>query len=176
MATLYENFIVCDHSTAGAIVVTAWIGQTFTPSIPHKISSVKLELYKVGAPGNVTVSIRATNSSGMPVGPDLCSGTIAAAAIATTPGAWYTCTFSSTANLIAGQKYAIVCRIASGAFPTDYIAWWTASAGGYSGGQNVQSSDSGTTWSNGPFANGDFMFEDWGDAITGFPSKVGVVA
>ncbi|GAJ19661.1 unnamed protein product [marine sediment metagenome] len=50
--------------------------QGFIPATTHKITSVKLKLWKEGSPGTVTISIRATDGRGHPTGGDLCSGTI----------------------------------------------------------------------------------------------------
>ena len=71
---LYEYYNTGDDS-GQSVYGSNWYAQTFTPSIAHTITSVKLLLYRSGSPGTVTVSIRATDGSGHPIGPDLCSGT-----------------------------------------------------------------------------------------------------
>jgi len=71
---LYEYYNTGDDSSTNVYNIT-WYAQTFTPSVAHTITSVKLLLYRTGSPGTVTVSIRATDGSGHPIGSDLCSGT-----------------------------------------------------------------------------------------------------
>ena len=86
--TLYENLDTGD-TTGSTFYGTNWRAQTFTPSIAHELTSVKLKLYKEGNPGIVTVSIRAT-SAGKPTGSDLCLGTIDGDSLTTdTGGDWY---------------------------------------------------------------------------------------
>jgi len=71
---LYEYYNTGDDSSQ-SVYGSNWYAQTFTSSIAHTITSVKLKLYRTGSPGTVTVSIRATDGSGHPILPDLCSGT-----------------------------------------------------------------------------------------------------
>jgi hypothetical protein len=60
-ATLYEYYNTGDDASLFLYGIY-WKAQTFTPLAPHKITSVKLKLYKaIGSPGTVTVSIRATD-------------------------------------------------------------------------------------------------------------------
>ena len=73
--SIYEYYSTGDDAAA-SIYGNTWDTQTFTPSVAHTITSVKLKLYKTGTgPGTITVGIRATDGSGLPTGSDLCSGT-----------------------------------------------------------------------------------------------------
>ena len=77
MAQLYEHYNVGDDAEAQTMwSATTWGAQTFTPSVAHRIISVRLKLQRHGlTPGTFTVSIRAT-SVGKPSNGDLCVGTI----------------------------------------------------------------------------------------------------
>ncbi len=159
---MYENYNVNDDSSNNVYGVN-WYAQTFTPSVAHTITSVKLKLYRVGTtPGNVTVSIRAT-SGGHPILPDLCSGTINGNSLTTnTSGNWYEITFTSGYNLSASTMYAIVVRATGGTF-SNYIGWRRSTSAGYAGGCREDSGTSGAdgTWTS--HTTRDMMFEEWGD-------------
>lgn len=143
-----------------------WAAQTFTPSVAHTITSVKLKLFRSGAPGTVTVSIRAT-SGGQPTGSDLCSGTTSGDTLTTSaPGAWREITLGSGYGLSAGTTYAIVVRATSGAWGNHVLWRADTSPTYYGGGMWVWSTNSGSSWSS--YANYDLMFEEWGN-----PASVG---
>jgi len=63
-ATLYESASFADSGSSSSVFGTTWFAQTFTPSVTHNITSVKIYLCRVagGVPGTITVSIRATES------------------------------------------------------------------------------------------------------------------
>ncbi len=159
MSTLFEK-----HNTGqtndSALSGDTWHAQTFTPTIAHQITSVKLYLYKVEGPGTlgtVTVSIRATDGDGKPTGSDLCSESFDGTTLSTTPGGWKEITLGAGYNLASGTKYAIVLRavaIGSGV----QLDWWYG--GTYTGGQGFNSSDADATWAD---YSVDFMFEEWGN-------------
>ena len=83
MATLYEYLNTGDNDS-GSVYGAVWNSQSFTPTIAHIITSIKLLLYRIGSPGTLTVSIRATDGSGHPTGADLVSGTTDGATLTTT--------------------------------------------------------------------------------------------
>ncbi len=169
MATKYENYITGDDHAYGVYDVY-WRAQTFTPSIAHIITSVKLLLYRVGSPSTITASIRATDVDGKPTEADLCSGTTSADTLTTsTAGEWREITLGAGTSLAASTMYAIVVRCPGGDGSTKYLMWRDDnSAPSYTGGTYVDSSDSGANW-GAPVDTVDFMFEDWGDA-TGLPT------
>jgi hypothetical protein len=115
-------------------------------------------MYRVGIPGTVTVSIRAT-SGGLPVGGDLCSGTINGNTLTTDPaGAVYEISLGDGAVLEAGVQYAIVVRAPSGTLGNDVVIQFSGDT--YPRGTYVQSSNSGSSWAiNSSY---DLYFEDWG--------------
>ena len=157
MATLYEYYNTGNDALA-VLTTTYWKAQSFTPAISHKITSVKLYLAKTANPaGIITVSIRATDGSGLPTGSDLASGTTDGDTLAT-PNEWREITFSTGYNLVAGTKYAIVVR---GDGTTNEFRWLVdISSPTYANGSFVASTNSGTTWAN--ETDKDMMFEDWG--------------
>jgi len=161
MATKYEYYNTGDNANI-APYGTSWYAQTFTPSVAHKITSVKLLLSRVGSPGTVTVSIKATDGSGHPTGSDLCSGTTNGDTLPDTlPGEWREVTLGDGADLSAITKYAIVVRAING--DGDNKPRWRldSTSPTYAGGCLEQSTDSGSSWTS--LTAYDFMFEEWGE-------------
>jgi hypothetical protein len=159
MATLYEYYNSGDDSNIG-FYGAYWFAQTFTPEEAHKITSVKLKLFRLGSPGTITVSIRATDGSGHPTGWDLCSGTIDGNTLTTSAiGAWYEITLGDGYDLAASTKYAIIVRATSGNGSNKLYWRYDGSSPTYTGG-NYEVYIGG--WS-GDTAK-DLMFEDWGEA------------
>lgn len=111
MSILYEHYNTGDDGQFLISSADTWIAQTFTPSIAHTITSVKLLLFRgVGAtPGTLTVHIKATDVSGHPTGDDLCSGTTDGDTLTTnSAGEWREITLGAGALLGADTKYAII--------------------------------------------------------------------
>jgi len=162
MSTLYEYYNTGDDADV-SFYGAFWRAQTFTPATAHKITSVKLKLYRTGLPGTITVSIRATNGSGHPTGNDLCSGTTNGDTLTdVTSGEWREITLGAGYDLSVNTKYAIVVRALSGN-SSNYACWRVdGSSPTYAGGCLEYSSDSGISWTS--YTAYDFMFEDWGEA------------
>ena len=164
MATKYENYITGDDH-AGTMFGINWECQTFTPSINHLITSVKLKMHKdpgAGAsPGNITASIRATSSS-LPTGLDLASGTTDGNTLTDdNAGEWREITFTVGALLLAGTEYAIVARVLTGD-GSNYINWrYDRTSPAYTDGQRAASGNSGVDWTGA--SDNDHLFEEWGD-------------
>jgi hypothetical protein len=169
---LYEYYNTGDSGNTDP-TGTHWCGQTFTPSTSHKITSVKLKLFRYGSPGTVTVSIRNTVPDGdfgeyLPTGGDLCSGTIDGDTLTTSgSGEWYEVTLGAGYNLVAGTVYAIVVRAPSGSNPSNILYWRLHSlTASYDGGTFVCSEDSGENWtSDEGYGHFDCMFEEWGGGL-----------
>jgi len=163
MPTRYEYYNAGDNYY-DSIRAAYWFAQTFTPATAHKITSVKLKLYRLGSPGTVTVSIKATDGSGHPTGADLCSGTTNGNTLTdTSPGEWREITLGAGYNLDADTKYAIVVRALNGD-SSNYVAWRSdGTSPTYAGGCLEYSEDSGSSW--GSDTGYDFMFEDWGEPL-----------
>jgi len=139
---------------------TNWMAQTFTPETDHIIGSVKLKLFRVGDPGTITVSIKAT-SGGKPMGADLCSGTIEGTEITLdTNGEWYEISLGDGFDLDIGAQYAIVIKAVDGD-ASNKVSWRAdITSPTYTGGTYCDSSDSGVDWST--YSGVDCMFEEWG--------------
>lgn len=164
MATKYENYIT-GGDTPSLIYGSTWQAQSFTPSISHTITSVKLLLYKAGTIGTLTVGIRATDGDGKPTGADLASGTSDGSTLTTdTAGEWREITLTVPYALTAGIKYAIVIRL-SGGNESNRAHWIRDdTAATYAGGEHLASTDTGVTWSISGSGVADKMFEEWGMA------------
>jgi len=160
MATKYEYYDT-GYDWEEGFYDEEWLAQTFTPSEAHKITSVKLRLYRAGSPGTLTVSIRATDVDGKPTGDDLCSGTTNSNTLTDSyPGELREITLGDGYDLESDTKYAIVVRIDGNVL--NMVHWvQDKSAPTYSGGSGGHSFDYGSTWSLDVIV--DFMFEEWGD-------------
>ena len=162
--TLYDYYDSGDDTQDGMppwYGANGWLGQTFTTTSNYYLSKISVKIYKVGTPGTLTVSLRAT-SGNLPTGSDLTSGTIAEGAMNTTaPGSWHNVTVSSVL-LVSGTKYAIVARCSAGTGPADCVYWRRDSTGTYAAGNAVISLDASATWSMWGAAY-DFMFRTYGE-------------
>jgi len=161
MATKFEYYTTgCDTPLVNNYL--GWLGQTLTPSVSHKITSVKLLLHKSGSPGTLTVGIRAVDGEGLPTGDDLCSGTTDGDTLTTdTGGEVREITFGAGTSLTASTQYAIIIRtpLAPGESRVKWLS--DISSPGYTGGNSVFSNNFGVTWTYVPY---DSYFEDWGYA------------
>lgn len=159
MSTLYEYYNTGDDGQV-SLLGSTYYGQTFTPSEAHKITSVKLLLYRKGSSGTITVRIRAT-SGGLPTGGNLCSGTTDGNTLPTeSPYEWREITLGDGYDLEADTQYAIVVEPAG--TDANNRAFWrydgsdpTYAGGNYAYGENGN-------WNG--YDGADFMFEEWGEA------------
>jgi hypothetical protein len=155
---MYEHYNV-GYDTYASISSVSWKAQSFTPSVAHKISSVKLLIHRIGLPGTLTVSIRAVDLDGKPTGADLCSGTTNGDTLPLVGDEWREIEFSSPYALSSSTQYAIVCR-APGAPAFTYVLWALVyTSPSYSGGSYFTSNNSGGSWI---IQNYDVMFEEYG--------------
>lgn len=165
----YQYYITGDDQEQGFYATLAWSAQTFTPSIAHTITSVKLKLRRSTADtsGTMTVSITETDS-GKPSGSALCSGTydVTNPAITTDAGGeWVEITLGAGYALLADSVYAIIVKAGTDD-PTKAMVWRRDSTDAtYAGGERLQTLDEGDLWT--ASSSEDFMFEEWGeDALT----------
>ena len=159
VATRQEYYITGDDALGG-FQASSWHPQTFTTLSAYTISSVKLLVARLGSPGNLTISIRAT-VAGKPTGDDLASVTVNPSSLTTNQvGAWVEFTFTVPYALSNATVYAIVARTATG--DNDNRVYWRAdiSSPTYSDGQSGVSTDSGSSWTM--LSSVDKMFETWG--------------
>ena len=139
-----------------------WQAETFTPRVAHTVESVKLILYRLGLPGTLTVSIKATAVGGAPDGADLADGTIDGDTLPNVyAGEKREISQGAGAALADGTKYAIVTRALAGD-QNNYVRWRYSSDKVYTRGSHWFSSDGGVTWEED--TTRDMMFEEWGTA------------
>ncbi|MEO6588304.1 MAG: hypothetical protein ABIP06_03155, partial [Pyrinomonadaceae bacterium] len=137
-------------SSGIGITVTAWGGQTFTPTVTGLLTRADLALFCSGCTGttpNLTVSVRAT-SANVPTGADLGTGTITG--FSSGASQFYTVVFSTPASLTAGTRYAVIVRPVSapsaGTYALTRSGSSTTGESVYPNGDRVNSADSGATW------------------------------
>lgn len=154
--TMYEFYNV-GRDSGRDIDGTIWAGQTFTPTIIHTLTKIKLELAKIGSPSTLTCSLRNT-SGGLPIGNDLASASIQGSDVSTVWN-WVWIDLPDWGPFTAGTKYAIVCRC-PGCNSLNKYYWGTDNTNPtYAKGSGFGSFNSGTSWISG---TRDFMFEEWG--------------
>jgi hypothetical protein len=134
-----------------------WKGQSFTPQIAHKITSVKLYCYRVysALSFRLTADIYAAPAD-VPEGPSLAYGEIPATIL---PESWNWVEVPLTAPhaiLQAGVKYAIAFHYTS-TNSNYYVYWSIANPGDYPRG----------VWLNqgNPNYTRDGRFEEWGELL-----------
>jgi len=162
--TLYQKYTTGDNAQAGWYGAF-WGAQSFTPVLNHKITSLKIKVFRTGSPGTVTVSIKGTDGDGKPTGADLASGTFDGNAVTTdTAGEWKEIVFSSPYTLRPGTKFAQVLRAPDGD-ASNKLNWRldTATAA-YPGGEYLLSANSGSTWTAIPTY--DLLFVEFGIPVS----------
>lgn len=165
MATKYEYN---DGTGAGkGVYDTFWMAQTFTPTVNHNVTTIKIKCARTGSPGTVTVSIRAT-SGGLPTGIDLVSGTFNGDTISEWNNyEWVSVTLGRAYKLLADTMYAIVVKAPAGSESPENVLYWQLSSDSYSGGTFCESDDSGSTWAEYASGANDCGFEEWGNPFHG---------
>ena len=148
------------------IYLATWRAQTFTPSISHTLTAIKLAADRSDAAdplGIINISIRAVDGDGKPTGVNLSTGTYDGTTLVLNspfPFPWITINMTPVI-LVAGKTYAIVIDASTG----DSMEVQGDQTQLYTGGTVWWSTDSGSTWTE--YAdNGDMLFEDWGDAVS----------
>lgn len=157
---LFENYTTGDNSDY-EIYADNWAAQSFIPQVSHRITKIRVKIYKEGSPGDLTVRIRSKNS-----GDDLATGTIAEGNIpSASPGDWVECTLSSPVDLLRGIEYFVVLNITGGS-SANSVHWRYNSSGTYAYGCRYYSSTAGGSWSSS--ATHDLMFEEHGRSVGEF--------
>ncbi|MBA7592377.1 hypothetical protein ES708_34558 [subsurface metagenome] len=158
--TLYEYYNTGDTSYFSSND-TSWSAHTFTPSIPHKITLVKLKLYRNIESAEYTIKITTTNENDYPTDNVLCSKIFDSEPITPdSPGEWYEFTLDEPAILTEDTVYAIIIHGIPG-LPNPSIYWRNdPSAPEYPRGNAYRSSNSGESWTR--YLYDDLMFEEWG--------------
>jgi hypothetical protein len=166
---LFESYTTSDNVDAD-VYSDNWVAQSFTTSdTAHSVDRVRLKLQGHGDPGDLTVSIMATDNNGYPTGLALAAGSIDANTLDDGSAAWYYIPMSEPYDLAVLTKYAIVLSAASGD-ASNKVHWRCNEGGSYSDGTRITSGNAGDTWSD---ASGDCMFEIYGsDSIRIMSAKV----
>ena len=160
----YDNFDIADGLTSP----TECLAQTFTVATEyHTVSQVSLYLKRDGNPGTITVSLKATDISGRPTGPDLATTYVPEAEIPLTPS-WVNIIIGPH-DLALGTKYAIVVR-ASNPSSSNELWWYSDTGQYYTDGDGLYSWNSGADWVS---AGVDRTFGVRGDLITTTPTGTG---
>lgn len=163
MSIKYEYYDTGDTSWTW-IWSDNWQGQTFTPQASHKITSVKLLLYRSGLPGYLTISIQGVDGNDHPDGIEKCSGTTDGDTLTEdTDGEWREITLGAGCNLDADTKYAIVAKALDGSSGNDVRIRYDGTDATYTRGAYEYSTDGGESWDT--VTLWDFMFEEWGEEI-----------
>lgn len=170
--TQYEFNSVTNNYDA-VIYGSLWKTETFTigsvgENVDHYITSVKLMMKRIGDPGDVTVSIRATDVTGKPTGPDLVSNTTNGSTLSTT-NEWREI-FLQPYKLLSGTKYAIVVRATTGNSGNE-VRWNGRGADDYAGGEAFGSVNSGAYWGTEFLTNLDLAFYEYGITAPGYPEN-----
>lgn len=148
-----------------------WLGQTFTPQVRHKITSVKVKLRRTGLPGTVTACIKACTSNEVcaePTGPDLCSGTTDGNSLPDGSFAWREISFAEGVILEKDVRYAFIIKAldADGSDKINILNDFTDAT--YPRGGCFFTENGGGTWivyddvPCTPTCCEDLMFEEWG--------------
>lgn len=121
--------------------------QSFRPGDSKPLYKISLYIKKTGNPGSTTMRIVADNGSGVPNTTTLASAALQSSLVTTSYG-WVDVTFSSPANLTAGNTYWIVLDD-DGANTTNYWTWCKDSNNGFGNGvaKYRASWSSGSAWS-----------------------------
>jgi len=155
MAILFENNTTGDTGYS-SVDADSWRAQTFTPSIAHIITSVKITGQSHGTPGILTISIQAVNGAGKPDGTDLTSGTTDGDTFPTVGHEEREISLTSYA-LYANVEYAIVVKALNAVTPNDF--YWRGGGTDYARGKGWYTDDSGSTWIDHEM---DFLFKEYG--------------
>jgi hypothetical protein len=129
-------------NTNVAVYGTKFAGQSFTTSMNHGVTSVRLSLLRQGLPGTLYVSIRNMTETG-PGSTVLTTGTTDGNSLSNTGYEWREVTVSSY-ELTSGTHYAIVIFANLGDDLNKVL--WRANEAYYSGGELYLSNDNGSTW------------------------------
>lgn len=162
------EYYITGANNMSSIFGLIWRAQTFTPQKAHLLTLLKLKLGRLGEPGTVTISIRATDSEGKPTGNDLTSVEIDGNALVEDPYCQWEDIKIPSYLLKKDLLYAIVIRAESLSMLN--VAYWRfhSMVSTYARGKAGTSEDGGTTWSidsGPPSHDNDYMFEEWGHKI-----------
>jgi hypothetical protein len=150
---VYDGLWQCQTFTVGATAAN----EAFT------LDTINLWVQRQGSPGTLTVELYAVDVNDQPTGSALSSGTINANTFDLYGATEQAVSMSTSYELQPSTTYAIVIHITGGSTSV-CVLWNYAGAGGYSGGNIVESQDSGSSWTD--YTDIDFLFEVNGTAVS----------
>lgn len=186
---LFDSYNGAVDDADGVIYDINWRAHGFVPYQAHRIYSVKLKLWKNGAPPNdLIVEIRGLAEAVSPgitaEGPVtarasvLATANIAAAGLGGSPGAYVAATFATPIDVLPGHVYYIVCHTTAGTAGNCYEWRYDNTSATYTNYPVAVTSvanelecigvsgDSGATWTL--TNNKCHMFEEYGRSVGDF--------
>jgi hypothetical protein len=180
---VFEQYAAGDD-TEFTIYDVNWAAQLFQPATDHRCTSVKLKLWKAGAPpADLAVDLRGNRNLGaedplypVPGDVNLATGTIPAAGLGGSPGALVELVWPTPVDLYAGHLYWLVAHSAGGAAGNSY-KWRKQQAGTITYERAAprfrlttfysahDSANSGSTWT---MRTHQFIFQEFGQSIGEF--------
>ncbi len=158
---LHEYLNTGGDADSTSVYGVTYLAEQFTSeATAHSVTSIRLNLKRVGSPGTMIVSLR-NASAGLPTGIDLAYGYLNGSAISTAY-TWYEITLNTEYALSASTQYAVVIGAPNGTV-TDYISWYNDSGGGLANAVGSSSTNGGITWVDG--SPKDYLFEIWGNTV-----------
>lgn len=152
--TLQESYDSSAGKNLWTIQGATWVGMTFTTASAYDLTKVDLWLRRYGTtPGTVYLDVYATDA-GKPTGASLGSASLNANEFSASDD-WREFVLSSAVTLTDATTYALVIRVPDGNV-NNCVQWRFKSGDGYASGGNVQSTDSGSTWTTNSTYDGGF--------------------
>lgn len=156
----HEKFTTAGDANSVDIYAGNWVAEQFTSeATSHSVTSISVELLKVGTPSAVTVGLW-NASAGVPT-TELASITYDATFISTAY-AMYDFNIADQV-LLPSTQYAIVVSCSSGTV-ANYIQWHQVNAGGLANAIGSDSANSGVSWTE-DAGGADYLFQIFGDVV-----------
>ena len=122
-----------------------WGACTYQPAVTGVRECVKLYCMRAGAPGTVTVKIRAVDANHKPTGAAICEGTFDGDKVSSTVPEWRRCVFTTTGSLTADTEYALQASLV-GSEGND-LYWYIGDGLDYARvGARCSTADAGVNW------------------------------
>ena len=147
-------------------------GQTFTvgntgANTANYLYNVSVKLLRIGTPGYLYVDLYDANTTGLPTGAALSSGSRNTYEFSTTTPTVYNITMTPYL-MTSNTKYQITLRTSTDAGFNIITLYTDATSATYTGGNLMYSDDAGVTWVN--YTTFDAYFRIWGNYPTTYPN------
>ncbi len=159
----YEHYTSETYDAWAEAYQNKFVGETFTPSVSHVITGLKLLMFRVGTPGTVIVSLSET-SGGIPVGDDLASYSFNGNSLTdSTSGQVVEINFASPVSLKAGTLYAFIVKAPSGTYPNHEVVLLTdITTLSYADGEFIVAYPGEQGWQWYHYTDTEAYFSEWG--------------